>query len=31
MSGIATAVKDSYIDWLKDEIIVEQNEIITPF
>lgn len=31
MSNIASTVKDSYIKWLKDEIIVEQDEIITPF
>lgn len=31
MNEIATLVKDSYLSWLKDELIIEQDEIITPF
>lgn len=31
MNGVALTVKDSYIKWLKDEIVIEQDEIITPF
>lgn len=31
MNTVAAIVKDNYLSWLKDEFIIDQNEIITPF